>query len=237
MPDAKSIEYWTLDLTLFCPGFLCQVLNQTWDLLGFFMFTSKTSSKTTTAFQEWNKLDGHLSSGLGHYLYLLASSLGMINDHPKTPSCSAKLLSNLATSCWIPEMHCMLAWRLLDATSSWKQFDSQHGRKWCTVTWLYGIYPKPWVLPHFLYLFLQNYGICSIFTLSTGWHRRQKLVVYAACLATSPHTWRIWCLSTWWSWKIARLINVHHSISISIFTHLSLSFLTLSCLYRFPNLA
>ena len=90
--NARRKQYWVLvqmDLSLFCPGFLCQVLNQTWDLLGFFMFTSKTSSKTTTTFQEWNKLDGHLSLGLGHYLYLkrklnlLASSLGWSSKKSK----------------------------------------------------------------------------------------------------------------------------------------------------------
>lgn len=92
------------------------------------------------------------------------------------------------------------------------------------VAFLVPVPPKLWYLQHFH---------------PFDWlARRQKLVVYAAFLALGPHTWRIWCLSTLWSWKIARLINVHHSInSISIFTHLSLSFLTLSCLYRFLNLA
>lgn len=178
-----------MDLSLFCPVFLCQVLNQTWDLLGFFMFTSKTLSKTTTTFQEWNKLDGHLSLGLGHYPQFVGFISGMIIQKIQAFQQSCSLIWPLpagfqrCTACsredsWMPpQVGNSLIPNMAEMVYSYMV--------------IYGIYPK-------------NPGFCGISCTCSS-----KTMVFAAFspfqlagtapeagswkaafLAPSPHTWR-----------------------------------------------
>ncbi len=168
--NGRRKQYWFFGPFSVLSRFLCQVLNQTWDLLGFFMFTSPISSKQSdltiplpfqTAKQSAKQpqLSKNEANWMGISiwawpltLFRKLNSLASSGIIQRIVGFSAKLLSNLATSCWIPEMHCMLAWRLLDATWS----DQLYGFKldtWrfpkCRNGVQYMAYgPNPAVLPH-----------------------------------------------------------------------------------------
>ena len=225
--------------------FLCQVLNQTWDLLGFFMFTSPISSKQSdltiplpfqTAKQSAKQpqLSKNEANWMGISIWAwpltlfrtlnsLVSSLGSSKESLAfQQSCS--LIWPLpagfqrCTACSRED-----SWMPPEVTSFMDSNWIPKMQKWCAV---YGLWPKPCSFAAFLYLSLRNYGICSILTLSTGWHGARSCK-YAAFwhLALPTVEFAVFQHCEVEKWV---LINVYHSISI--FTHLSLSFLTLSCL-------
>ena len=125
--NGRRKQYWFFGPFSVLSRFLCQVLNQTWDLLDFFMFTSPISSKQSdltiplpfqTAKQSAKQpqLSKNEANWMGISiwawpltLFRKLNSLASSGIIQRIVGFSAKLLSNLATSCWIPEMHCMLA--------------------------------------------------------------------------------------------------------------------------------